>query len=70
MNAALTRIGAGARWLLWALREASGENRYARYAARARATGGEDARILTRAEFERHRIAEQEADPRGNFRCC
>ncbi|MBB5936862.1 YbdD/YjiX family protein [Streptomyces zagrosensis] len=57
------------RLVRWYVRELTGENTYDRYVTHTRRQHPEAA-LPSRAEFERQRMDEREADPRGDFRCC
>jgi uncharacterized short protein YbdD (DUF466 family) len=61
------RLGAAAGRALWYLREVVGENAYDHYLEHRRRTHPE-APVLSRAEFERHRM--DELDQRPAARCC
>ncbi|MER0243786.1 YbdD/YjiX family protein [Streptomyces sp. HSW2009] len=57
------------RRMRWYVREFTGESTYDRYVAHARQQ--HPGRVPdSRAEFERRRMDERDADPRGDFRCC
>ncbi|MGK5529060.1 YbdD/YjiX family protein [Streptomyces sp. URMC 129] len=60
-----------AAWLWWYVTELTGENAYDRYVARAR-RADPAARVLSRREFERRRVDDRYADPRGGHHrgCC
>ncbi|MFE6778101.1 YbdD/YjiX family protein [Streptomyces sp. NPDC057702] len=51
------------------VREFTGEGTYDRYVAHTRSQHP-DTEPASRAEFERRRMDEREADPRSGFRCC
>jgi hypothetical protein len=53
------------RGLRWYLRQVTGEARWDEYLERARGEGTEP---MSRRDFERHRSADQEENPRA--RCC
>lgn len=59
---------AGAR-LGWLVREFNGEHTYDRYVAHAR-SHDPYARVMTRREFENHRVDRRDADPREGGGCC
>lgn len=64
---ALGGVRRGLAWMRWYVRELNGENTYARYAERARAS---DRPLLSRQEFERDRLDRRDRDPREGGRCC
>ena len=63
----MTTVARAWRGVRWYLRELTGESQYDRYLER-HAREHADATPLSRREFERRRIAQQDAKP--GSRCC
>ncbi|GAA4683862.1 YbdD/YjiX family protein [Streptomyces buecherae] len=68
-NTAARRAAHWGRRVRWYVREFTGEGTYDRYVAHTRRQHP-DTEPASRAEFERRRMDEREADPRNGFRCC